>query len=265
MQLFAKRPKHPCLIGVVHLQALPGAPVGASSLQEVIERALKDAQTLVAGGADGLIVENYGDAPFAASEVDLPTVAMMTRIATEISTLAKPQWLGINVLRNDATAALSVALASHAHFIRVNVHTGVMATDQGIITGEARATLQLKKRFELSTKIAADVHVKHASPLTSMSIGQTAKDTYYRGKADALIVTGKGTGAGVDLQDLQEVQSAVPEAPIWIGSGIHPDNLSAYLGLFDTAIVGTCLHRNGQISEPVELRRVEEMAKLFRR
>ena len=37
----------------------------------------------------------------------------------------------MNVLRNDAAAALSIAAVAGATFIRVNVHTGAVVADQG--------------------------------------------------------------------------------------------------------------------------------------
>ncbi|MFS6827099.1 BtpA/SgcQ family protein [Cyanobium sp. ATX-6F1] len=55
----------PCpLIGVVHLQPLPGSPLWAGDLEAVQAAALADARAYLEGGADGLIVENFGDAPF---------------------------------------------------------------------------------------------------------------------------------------------------------------------------------------------------------
>ncbi len=72
----------------------------------------------------------------------------------------------MNVLRNDALAALGVAVAAGADFIRVNVHTGAMLTDQGIIQGEADQTLRMRRYLNAERiQIFADVLVKHAVPL----------------------------------------------------------------------------------------------------
>ncbi len=49
---------------------------------------------------------------------------------------------GINVLRNDGRAALAVAHAAQADFIRVNVLAGVRVTDQGIVEGIAHELLR---------------------------------------------------------------------------------------------------------------------------
>ena len=52
------------IIGVVHLKALPGSPLYANNLDQIYEYALKDAETLVKGGVDSIIIENFGDNPF---------------------------------------------------------------------------------------------------------------------------------------------------------------------------------------------------------
>ena len=61
--LTAERP----VIGVLHLAPLPGAPTPGPGLTAVLDRALADAEALAVGGARGVIVENLGDAPFAAA------------------------------------------------------------------------------------------------------------------------------------------------------------------------------------------------------
>jgi membrane complex biogenesis BtpA family protein len=224
----------------------------------VEERALADAAALQAGGADGMIVENFGDAPFTAGLVDAWTVAAMTRIATAVRQACPATLLGVNVLRNDARAALAVAAASGADFIRVNIHTGTMATDQGLITGEARQTLLERNRLGATVAIAADVLVKHAAPLSAISVEQAARDTWTRGRADALIVTGSATGQPTDPMDVRRIRKAVPGAPLWAGSGLNPENASKYRELVDGAIVGTWL-RGGDLAAPVDPARVRQM------
>ncbi|MGH7161872.1 MAG: BtpA/SgcQ family protein, partial [Planctomycetota bacterium] len=58
------------VLGVVHLLPLPGSPRYAGGIDAVVARAVKDARAYAAGGADAVIVENYGDAPF--FKADLP-------------------------------------------------------------------------------------------------------------------------------------------------------------------------------------------------
>ena len=122
------------LIGVIHLPPLPGAPGWGGNMEAVEAWALADAQAYFSGGATAVLVENFGDHPFFPNQVPPETIAAMGRIATAI-VQAIPLPVGINVLRNDGAAALAVAVASGAKFIRVNVLNGAMVTDQGLVQG----------------------------------------------------------------------------------------------------------------------------------
>ena len=72
------------VIGMVHLQALPGSPGYAGNLQAVIDAAVADAQTLAQGGIDGLMIENFFDVPFFKNAVGPETIAAMTLAAPRL-------------------------------------------------------------------------------------------------------------------------------------------------------------------------------------
>jgi uncharacterized protein len=252
------------IIGVVHLLPLPGAPSPGPGAAAVVDRALRDAEALVNGGAAACIVENYGDLPFAAGPAEPHVVAWMTRVAAEIETrFGSRLQVGVNVLRNAPCDALAVAAASGASFIRVNVHVGAVVTDQGLIEGEARKTLLYRRRLEAACAIVADVRVKHGMPLAATSVAQEAADAFHRGLADALVVTGPATGTPCDPDRLREVRGAVPEAPLWLGSGLTADNAAFYRPLCDAAIVGTWLHGHGRIGEALEPERIRRLVAAF--
>ena len=88
--------------------------------------------------------------------------------------------LGFNVLRNDPRAGLALCAACAGSFVRVNVHTGAMLTDQGLIEGNAYDTLRYRRQICPSAQIFADVHVKHAVPLGNWDIGVSARDATAR-------------------------------------------------------------------------------------
>lgn len=241
----------PILIGMVHLPALPGSPNNKLSLDVIIRRAMRDAAVLQDAGFSAMIVENIGDAPFAPDRVDPVTVASMSVVAREvIQAVSIP--VGINVLRNDAAAGLAVAAVIGAPFIRVNVHVGVAATDQGIVEGRAADTLRLRQRLGCDVGILADVHVKHASPLSQPDIALAAEETAYRGHADMLIVSGTSTGRPADMDNIRRVRRAVPDRPLLVGSGVTTETVAAYLGESDGVIVGSGLKPGGCVDEPVD-------------
>src|SRR5205807_454266 len=181
------------LIGVVHLRPLPGSPCWQGDLEKAIALAVTDAAAYQTGGAQALFIENFGDIPFSKAAAGPETVAAMAAAGRAIHATVKLP-IGFNVLRNNARAALALCAACDGTFIRVNVHTGAMLTDQGLIEGNAYDTLRYRQQICPRAQIFADVHVKHAVPLGDCSIEDSARDTIERGLADALIVSGAGTG-----------------------------------------------------------------------
>lgn len=250
------------LIGMVHLPPLPGSPGYCGDFDAVIEHALTDAKTLTDsnaspnGGFKYVMIENFGDAPFTGGAIEPATVAAMAIIVREVKR-STGAMVGVNCLRNDARSALGIAAACGAHMIRVNVHTGVYATDQGVIEGRAYETVRLRDRLAPSVRIFADVHVKHATPINQPDIAQAAEETAYRGKADAIIVSGSATGKPVDLDELAKVKAAVPDKPVLVGSGATPETITKILGLADGAIVGSALKPGGDINATISRDRVQ--------
>ncbi len=251
------------IVGMVHLLPLPGSPGYGGSMQQVLERAQRDGDALVAGGVDGIIVENYGDAPFFPDHVPAVTVAALTSAVAKIRRLTDLP-LGVNALRNDAAAALSIAAVTGAQFVRVNVHAGAMLTDQGWIAGRAHETLRLRAALQAGIAIFADVLVKHAVAPAGLTIEDAAADAYRRGGADALIVSGKATGAPTDRDDLKRVRTAVPEAPLWIGSGVHSGNAVELLDIADGVIVGSAFERDGKAGAEVVTDKVRQLVYVVR-
>ena len=191
------------------------------------------------------MVENFGDAPFYAGDVPNVTVAAMTRCVLAVREAADPLPVGVNVLRNDALAALAIATATGASMIRVNVLSGTMWTDQGPITGRAAELARLRAALGTQVSVLADVFVKHAVPPPGLTIADAARDTWERSGADALVVSGAGTGHALDLDDARAIKDAVPDAPLVAGSGTSPGNVADILGICDAVIVGTAIKEGG--------------------
>jgi hypothetical protein len=249
------------ILGVVHLKPLPGS-INFKSLDEVLEQALADAKNLVKGGVDGLIIENFGDAPFYPERVPPHTIASLVRVVQEVRKEFELP-IGVNVLRNDAISALAIAHVCQLQFIRVNVFTGVSLTDQGFIEGKAHEIIRYREFLKAESKIFADVSVKHSRAL-SRDIKLVAQETAYRGLADVLIITGEKTGEPPDIQEVLEVRKVVPDRPLLVGSGLDPGNIMSFYSHADGFIVGSYFKKKGKIFNPVDPARVRTLCGLVK-
>lgn len=252
------------VIGVVHLLPLPTSPRWGGSLSTVIDRAEQEAAALAAGGVNGIIIENFFDAPFTKHQVDPAVVSAMSLIVQRVMNLV-PLPIGINVLRNDAHSALAIATCVGAEFIRVNVLTGVMATDQGLIEGQAHDLLRYRRELGSEIKILADVLVKHARPLGSPNLTTAVRETIERGLADGVILSGWATGSPPSIEDLELALNAAKGIPVFIGSGADWENIPNLIPAADGVIVSSSLKRHGQIEQPIDPIRVSRFVEAMRR
>jgi membrane complex biogenesis BtpA family protein len=231
-------------------------------MESVVEFAVNDARAYERGGAHALFIENFGDVPFTGGSVAPETIAAMAAAGCAIRDAVKLP-IGFNVLRNDARAALALCAVCGGTFIRVNVHCGAMLTDQGLIEGNAYDTLRYRRRICPAAQIFADVHVKHAVPLGNWTIEDAARDTVERGLADALIVSGAGTGLATDVADVERVRCTCPATKVLLGSGVKLENIRDFLPIADGFIVASSLKLNGKLSNPVDAKRVAALARAF--
>ena len=261
LKLF-KNPKP--IIGMVHLPPLPGSPGWNpnNKLEDIEQLVHKDVESLTDSGIDGLLFENYGDAPFKKDNVTALTISSMTRIILNCTKNVKTTF-GINVLRNSWQDALSIASVTNAAFIRVNVLTGAYATDQGLIEGDAYRCFRYRKYLEQhlgkGIKIFADVNTKHGTPLHKQSITDATRDLVDRVGVDCIIVTGKRTGEEPILNDLLAVKKAAGDLPVLVGSGVNDKNINDFYNIADGFIIGTFFKEDNKITNPVDLNKVKKL------
>ena len=253
------------LVGMIHLLPLPGSPRFGGSMDEILTRASLEAVLLADAGFEGVLVENFGDAPFFPHGVPPETVAAMAVAVREVAACVSIP-VGVNVLRNDAESALSVAVGAGARFIRVNIHTGSMFTDQGLLEGQAYRTLRKRTSLQSTVAILADVMVKHSTPPPGLTLESAARDVWSRGMADGVILTGAETGMPTEPEVIQRVREALSdEASIWVGSGASPETISGLLQRADGVIVGSALQVGGIAGAGIDPSRVSAFVRALER
>lgn len=251
------------LIGMVHALPLPGSPSYHPPTGAIVERAVEDATVLEESGFDAVLVENYGDAPFFADRVPPVTVASMARVVTAVRAAVDIP-VGVNVLRNDAIAGLSIAAACDARFIRVNVLSSMMYTDQGPIVGQAARLSRLRAALDPEVEVLADLFVKHATPPPGLRIEDAAIDLRDRAMADGIILSGRGTGLPADQDMIRQVRRVVPDTRLLVGSGVDKDSVASVLQTADGVIVGTALKEEGDVRRPVDPARARALVQAAR-
>jgi len=248
------------VVGMIHLAPLPGSPRHKGMpMREIADLALREAETLQVAGVHGAIMENFGDYMFL-KRVPPETISAMTFVAAKIAEKTDLP-LGICVLQSDAIAALAIANTVGAKFVRVPYYTEVYVVDAGLMDSVAAEALRYRKFLGADIKIFADVHIKHGYPLSQRPVGDSAKDAVHRGMADAILVTGKETGAETDPRDVQEVKSSVTDTPVFVASGVDEYNLEKYRDFADGVILGTRLKIGNHTEAPTDLEKVQRFMK----
>jgi uncharacterized protein len=247
------------VIGMIHLWPLPGAPgYTGYGIQKIIDYAKREAESLIHGGVDGLMVENMWDLPyFVGREVKPEAITAHAVAAAEVvKNFSVP--VGINVIHNGGINCLAIAVAAGARFIRVCILTGARVWDTGEFDHGCAAEL-MRKRKELHAErihIFADVDKKHSVAFPGIDLATHIEWTEFYG-ADALIVSGKFTGQSPDMADVREAKR-LAKKPVLIGSGSTIENVSSLLEFADGIIIGTGLKNDGVMENEVDPVRVRQ-------
>jgi len=244
------------LVGMVHLLPLPGSPRWGGDINAVLEAARRDADALVAGGCDLLLVENMGDVPYLRGSVAPETVAAMGRATATVVDFGLPT--GVQVLAAANREALGVAVAAGAHFIRAEGFAYAHVADEGWIDAAAGPLLRARQALGSTIEVWADIQKKHSAHAVTadLSLADWAHGAVFCG-ADAVVVTGTATGAPTAPSDVEAAASA--GCPVVVGSGVNPDNVGTVADSAAAIIVGSWLKQDGDWRNPVDVQRVRRL------
>jgi len=245
------------IIGMLHLEPLPGAPVyNGEGLDNVIEAALRDADLLVEGGVNGLEIENFKDPSYDPNVAPADTIASIAVVANEVRKKFSDIPFGVCLLA-DPIASIAIAHVIKGQFIRATFFTEASVDVSGLVVRNPQQILRYRKYLDPSIKIFADVHIKHSAPLGQRPIEEAAYDAAYF-LADAVIISGKHTGFETPVDDVRKVKSILPDFPVFVGSGTSLKNVEDLLKYADGAIVGTSFKVDGISENIVDSQRVKD-------
>ena len=233
------------LIGVIHAQALPGTPGNRLAVSAIAELAATEAETYAEAGFHGLILENTHDRPYVKGTAVGPEVVTALSVIGAGIRRATALPLGIQVLAGANRAALAVAYACGASFVRIEGFVFAHVADEGLIESSAGDLLRYRRAIGADDVLVfADIKKKHsAHAITAdVDIVETAKAAEFF-SVDGVVVSGPATGSPADPAEVQAVSGSI-NVPTIIGSGITPDNIGLYRGA-DAFFVGSSVKSDG--------------------
>jgi membrane complex biogenesis BtpA family protein len=250
------------LLGVIHVQALPGTPANKLDVASITAIAVDEARIYRDAGFNGIVLENTHDRPYMKTNVGPEIVAAMSVVGSAVHDAVELP-LGIQVLAGANTSALAVALACGASFVRVEGYVFAHIADEGLIEASAGTLLRYRRAIGAEhIRVFADIKKKHsAHAMTAdVDIVETAKAAEFF-NVDGVIVSGVATGEPANPAEVSAVANAV-SVPTLIGSGISSDNINDFANA-DGFIVGSSIKEDGLWSNPIDVGRTKALARAF--
>ena len=251
--------KRHSIIGMIHVNALPGTPKYKNNNAQIIEKAVQEAQIYKENGIEVLMIENMHDVPYVKNDVGHEISSLMGIIAYQIKQKTDLP-LGIQILAGANKAALAVAKNAGADFIRAEGFVFGHVADEGYIDSQAAELLRYRKHIDADNiAIFTDIKKKHSSHALTADLDITemahAAEFFL---SNGVIVTGMHTGSSADLDELQRVKSAT-RLPVIVGSGITADNIHAYMPYADAFIIGSYFKKDGYWENDLDTKRIKKL------
>ena len=146
------------IIGMIHLKPLPGSPnydKNKFDMNAIVKYAVEEAKILEQAGVNGLQIENYWDIPFVkGEEIGYETCAAMTAAACAVKNSVNIP-IGINVHMNGGKAAMAIACASGAKWIRVFEFVSAYVSYTGLTEGIGGELARYRKMLDAKDAASA--------------------------------------------------------------------------------------------------------------
>lgn len=253
------------IIGMVHLPALPGAPLfdTAGGMRVIRDWVRRDIEALQAGGIDAVMYCNENDRPYRL-DADVASVAAMADVvASTRGDLSVP--FGVNVLW-DPTATIAVAKATGAAFVR-EIFTGAFAGDFGLWIRSAGDAHRYRREIGAEDiRLIFNINAEFAAPVAPRPVPEVARSVVFSSSPDAICVSGPITSQAVESSVLAEVATAIRDSdvPVLVNTGLKTTNAADLLRFADGAIVGSSLKVDGVTWNRVDASRVRDLMGVVR-
>jgi membrane complex biogenesis BtpA family protein len=251
------------VIAMLHLLPLPGDPEfdSGAGLSAVVSRARHELEGLQTGGVDAVMVSNEFSLPYLTKTEPITAISMARVIGEMLTDFEVP--FGVNVLW-DGDASIDLAVATGAKFVR-EVFTGVYASDFGLWNTNVGQSARHRMRMGGSdVKLLYNIVPESAGYVSSRDLQSITSSTIFATKPDAICVSGVTAGAPTDTEALSIVKKAAGDTPVFVNTGVSPENAAAQLAVADGAVVGTYFKKGGVFTNRVDPARVRRLMEAVR-
>lgn len=217
--------------------------------KEVISRALQELALFEKMGVHAAIIENYHGS--------LHHVEMVLKAAQG---KFKKIVLGVNVLPNEYDVAFALSHQYGAKFIQLDFVAGRYKYYSNIIEINSKDYYK-HRRAHPDILVLGGVYPKYYNPVENSSLKRDLRTAQMR--ADAIVVTGAGTGKETPLQKIESFRKELgPNFPLVIGAGVTKENGREQLHFGNGAIIGSYF-KNGDTAAKVIPSRVQDILDLL--
>ncbi|WP_147106981.1 BtpA/SgcQ family protein [Tateyamaria sp. syn59] len=249
------------VIGMVHIGALPGAPLHDPSV-DLLAAARADLHALQDAGFDAVMFGNENDRPYE-FQVDAASTATMAFLIGQLkSEITVP--FGVNMLW-DPMATVAVGVATGASFVR-EIFTGTYASDMGPWTPDAGKAMRYRNRLgRPDMAMLYNVSAEFAHSLDRRPLPDRARSAVFSSIPDAVLVSGQITGEAAAMSDLEAVKAVLPDIAVLANTGVKHETVADVLSVADGCIVGSSLKVDGDTWNPVDPHRARDFMERARK
>ena len=224
------------ILGMIHLAG-----------NDPVKRALEEIAIYEKEGVDGAIIENYHG-----------TVEDVIQTLKETSKIKPKIRIGVNVLPNEFQQAFPLAQKYGADFIQLDYVAGKYKSGEL----DYEAYTQYKERYP-NIIVLGGVWPKYYTPIEDSDLETDLRQG--KSRAEAIVVTGAGTGMETPLGKIKTFRDNIGEHPLVVGAGLTVSNAYEQLCISDGAIVGSFFKESGDTQNPVNREKIRDFISIVKK
>lgn len=260
----ASNTRRKMVIALVHLKPMPGTPFyQEGDMQRSIDKALRDVEALVEGGADGCLLQTVERVYPLGDEADYARVAGMAAVASAVRAIAPPSFkIGVQIMWNGIRPSLAVAKTCGGDFVRCAAFVGASESPYGVLQGDPLTVLTYRRQIGADdVGLVAEVNGMHyqwhGPEKSTAEIARMAANS----GAEAVEIAHADEQRNQEL--VREIKAAHPNLPVMLGGHTKHENAKRRLADADGAFVGTCLE-SGAWGSNIDVAKVKSYVDIVR-